>query len=319
MGPNGAGKSTLSAVVMGKPGLRGARGLGHARRRRRARHADVGAGRGRPPPRPAVPDRGARRGPRRHAARGARGPRRRRRRRSSELLRAEAARDRVRAERLLHRALNVDLSGGEKKRNETLQLAMLQPRIAILDELDSGLDIDALRACARRIEALTKPSDGRPGPRRAGDHALQPAARRAAPRSRCTSSSSGRIVAEGGPELADQLEADGYAAFAADDAAEPDGDRARSSAPAPSTSCSPTPERGPGGRRSVAAMADDRPGWEERDGALHRHFEFDDFSAAFAFMTRVALLAERAATIPDWSNSWNKVDITLRRTPPARR
>ena len=56
-------------------------------------------------------------------------------------------------ERLLHRAVNVDLSGGERKRNETMQLAVLRPRIAILDELDSGLDIDALRACARRIEA----------------------------------------------------------------------------------------------------------------------------------------------------------------------
>jgi len=59
-------------------------------------------------------------------------------------------------ERVLVRALNVDLSGGEKKRNETLQLAVLEPAIAILDELDSGLDVDALRACARRVEAATK-------------------------------------------------------------------------------------------------------------------------------------------------------------------
>ena len=56
---------------------------------------------------------------------------------------------------LFQRALNVDLSGGEKKRNETLQVAMLEPKIVILDELDSGLDIDALRDCALRIEALT--------------------------------------------------------------------------------------------------------------------------------------------------------------------
>ena len=56
---------------------------------------------------------------------------------------------------LLERALNVDFSGGEKKRNETAQLAVLAPEIAILDELDSGLDIDALRACAERIEAMT--------------------------------------------------------------------------------------------------------------------------------------------------------------------
>ena len=57
--------------------------------------------------------------------------------------------------KLLFRALNVDLSGGEKKRNETLQLAVSRPRIAILDEIDSGLDIDALRAVSRRIEAAT--------------------------------------------------------------------------------------------------------------------------------------------------------------------
>jgi Fe-S cluster assembly ATP-binding protein len=59
-------------------------------------------------------------------------------------------------DRFLHRPLNVDLSGGEKKRNETLQLGVLEPAIALLDELDSGLDVDALRACARRIEAATE-------------------------------------------------------------------------------------------------------------------------------------------------------------------
>jgi Fe-S cluster assembly ATP-binding protein len=58
--------------------------------------------------------------------------------------------------RLLDRAVNVDLSGGEKKKNETLQLGVLQPAIAVLDELDSGLDVDALRACARRVEAATE-------------------------------------------------------------------------------------------------------------------------------------------------------------------
>ncbi len=51
--------------------------------------------------------------------------------------------------------------------------------------------------------------------------------------------------------------------------------------------------------------------WDERDGALHREFEFGDFSEAFGFMTRVALLAEQAGHHPDWSNSWNTVRISL--------
>lgn len=53
------------------------------------------------------------------------------------------------------------------------------------------------------------------------------------------------------------------------------------------------------------------PGWEERNGRLRREFTFADFSEAFAFMTRVALAAEKANHHPDWSNSWNKVTIEL--------
>lgn len=52
-------------------------------------------------------------------------------------------------------------------------------------------------------------------------------------------------------------------------------------------------------------------GWDERDGTLHRDFTFANFSEAFAFMTRVALLAERRQHHPDWSNSWNRVSIDL--------
>jgi len=52
-------------------------------------------------------------------------------------------------------------------------------------------------------------------------------------------------------------------------------------------------------------------GWSAVDGGLHRRFEFADFSEAFAFMTRVALLAEKANHHPDWSNSWNVVEISL--------
>ncbi len=52
-------------------------------------------------------------------------------------------------------------------------------------------------------------------------------------------------------------------------------------------------------------------GWEVHNGRLHREFTFGDFSSAWAFMSRVALLAERAGHHPDWSNSWNKVVIDL--------
>jgi len=51
--------------------------------------------------------------------------------------------------------------------------------------------------------------------------------------------------------------------------------------------------------------------WQEKNNALYRQFTFKDFSEAFAFMTRVALLAERMDHHPNWSNLWNKVEITL--------
>jgi Fe-S cluster assembly ATP-binding protein len=115
-------------------------------------------------------------------------------------------------ERLFSRSLNVDLSGGEKKRNETLQLGVLRPRFAILDELDSGLDIDALRACSRRIEAATEETG-------LGVLAithynrlltvLKPDVVHILVR--------GELVATGGPELADELETTGYASYVDDD------------------------------------------------------------------------------------------------------
>ena len=109
---------------------------------------------------------------------------------------------------LVTRALNVDLSGGEKKRNETMQLGVLEPKFAILDELDSGLDIDALRDCARRVEAATHESN-------LGVLAITHYVRlfEELKPDVVHIMVSGRIVASGGAELADQLEIDGYAAF----------------------------------------------------------------------------------------------------------
>jgi Fe-S cluster assembly ATP-binding protein len=131
--------------------------------------------------------------------------------------RLEAEADRIGFDRrFLERSLNVDLSGGERKRNETVQLAVLQPRFAILDEIDSGLDIDALSAVSRRVEELTN-EDG------VGVLAITHFSRllTVLHADRIHVLWRGRIVASGGPELADQLEVEGYAAFADDDADEP--------------------------------------------------------------------------------------------------
>jgi Fe-S cluster assembly ATP-binding protein len=114
--------------------------------------------------------------------------------------------------RLLDRPVNVDLSGGERKRNETLQMAVLRPSIAVLDEVDSGLDIDALRAVARRIEAAT--TEWNLGVLAITHysrllHELHP--------DRVHVLVGGRIVESGGPELAQRLEAEGYKAFGVDE------------------------------------------------------------------------------------------------------
>lgn len=116
--------------------------------------------------------------------------------------------------RLIDRPLNVDLSGGERKRNETVQLAVLQPKFAILDEIDSGLDVDALRAVSRRVEAATTEFD-------LGVLAITHYTRllRELRPDRVHVLSRGRIVTSGGPELADELEVSGYAAWAEDEVA----------------------------------------------------------------------------------------------------
>ena len=112
--------------------------------------------------------------------------------------------------RFLERPMNVDLSGGEKKRNETLQLGVLGARIAILDEIDSGLDVDALRAVSRRVEAATHE-------KQLGVLAITHYRRLLTELMPDTVHvlSKGRIVATGGPELADELERTGYAGYAA--------------------------------------------------------------------------------------------------------
>jgi Fe-S cluster assembly ATP-binding protein len=129
-----------------------------------------------------------------------------------ERMEAEAARLGFEA-RFLDRAMNVDLSGGERKRNETLQLAVLEPRVAVLDEIDSGLDVDALRAVARRIEAATHEQN-------LGVLAITHYNRLLAELRADVVSvlSRGRLVVSGGPELAEELERTGYAAYAEEEA-----------------------------------------------------------------------------------------------------
>jgi Fe-S cluster assembly ATP-binding protein len=206
MGPNGAGKSTLSAVIMGKPGytvtggsvtLDGVDMLALPTWKRAA--AGLHLVMQYPTEVPGV-----------HVdqvlaeALSARG---RDTKDMSARIAVEAGRINFDAN-LVSRAMNVDLSGGEKKRNETLQLGVLEPKFAILDELDSGLDIDALRDCARRVEAATHENN-------LGVLAITHYVRLLEELKPDVVHilAAGRIVKTGGPELADILERDGYAAF----------------------------------------------------------------------------------------------------------
>ena len=127
-----------------------------------------------------------------------------------KLIRAKAKQLKM-DEKLLQRAVNVGYSGGEKKRNEILQMALLEPRLAVLDETDSGLDIDALKIVADGVNAMRSPERstlvithyqrllGYIVPDRV--HVL----------------AQGRIVADGGKELALELEEKGYAMLGLDD------------------------------------------------------------------------------------------------------
>ena len=108
-------------------------------------------------------------------------------------------------EDMLKRGVNVGFSGGEKKRNEVLQMALLQPKLAILDETDSGLDIDALKIVADGVNAQRGPAFSAlviTHYQRLLDYIVP---------DRVHVLVKGRIVKSGGPEVAHELEKDGYA------------------------------------------------------------------------------------------------------------
>ncbi|MBV9783036.1 MAG: Fe-S cluster assembly ATPase SufC [Acidisphaera sp.] len=126
-----------------------------------------------------------------------------------KLARAETRRLSV-PDDMLKRNVNVGFSGGEKKRNEVLQMAILRPKLAILDETDSGLDIDALKIVAHGVNTLRGPDFSAlviTHYQRLLDHIIP---------DRVHVLAGGRIVRSGGPELAHELEAHGYASVAAE-------------------------------------------------------------------------------------------------------
>ena len=108
---------------------------------------------------------------------------------------------------MLRRPLNVGFSGGEKKRNEILQMSLLDPSLCVLDETDSGLDIDAVRIVAEGVNALRGPDRAMlviTHYQRLLDYIVP---------DRVHVLSDGRVARSGGPELALELEQTGYAEF----------------------------------------------------------------------------------------------------------
>lgn len=210
MGPNGSGKSTLSHVIMGRPGyidvagsvcVDGVELLGRPTFERA--RAGLFLAMQYPIEVPGVSVEAVL-----HEALLARGQ-------STDGVRQRASREAERIgfeERFLDRPLNVDLSGGEKKRNETLMMGVLNPGIAILDEIDSGLDVDALRAVARRVEEETKE-------RGLGVLAITHYSRllQELRPDVVHVLVDGKIVDSGGPELASELEKSGYVRYGAGD------------------------------------------------------------------------------------------------------
>ena len=213
MGPNGAGKSTLSYVLAGREGYevtagsviwRGQDLLTLEPEARAA--AGVFLAFQYPVEIPGVSNTTFLRTAL-NALRGARGQEELDAIQFLKLLRARA-KDLGISEDMLKRAVNVGFSGGEKKRNEVLQMALLDPGLCVLDETDSGLDIDALRIVADGVNAL-----------RGAERAMlvithyQRLLDYIKP-DRVHVLAGGRIVQSGGPELAQELEKTGYAAYA---------------------------------------------------------------------------------------------------------
>jgi len=219
MGPNGAGKSTLSYALAGRPGyevtagsavLNGEPLLGLEPSERAARGVFLSFQY--PTEIPGVPAltfiRTAL-----NAQRKARGEGEISAPDFLRLARAKAGELKIDFD-MLKRPLNVGFSGGEKKRMEILQMAMLAPKLAILDETDSGLDIDALRIVSEGVNALRGPDRSMlviTHYQRLLDY-IRP--------DRVHVLAAGRIVASGGPELALELEREGYDKYAARGAAE---------------------------------------------------------------------------------------------------
>ena len=212
MGPNGSGKSTLSHVLMGRPGyvvtggtveLDGVDLLALAPHERAQEGLFLGMQY--PTEVPGV------------SIQAVLAESLRAQRVSSDLMLDELHREATRVgldDSFLDRSLNVDFSGGEKKRNETVQLAMLRPKFAILDEIDSGLDVDALAQVSQRVEEAT------------AEWGLGVIA--VTHYNRLLEKlhadvvhifANGRILDSGGPELAEELEVSGYGRWLEDERA----------------------------------------------------------------------------------------------------
>lgn len=210
MGPNGSGKSTLSYVLAGREGyevtegevlFRGENLLALAPEERAA--AGVFLAFQYPVEIPGVPNTTFMKEAL-NAVRKARGEEGLDAMQFLKLLRAKT-KELGMSEEFLKRAVNVGFSGGEKKRNEVLQMAILEPTLAILDETDSGLDIDALKAVADGVNALRSPERSLlviTHYQRLLDYIVP---------DHVHVLSKGRIIRSGGPELAEELEAKGYA------------------------------------------------------------------------------------------------------------